>query len=196
MNINFLRNNLIIRKLICKYEYNRADNILKKIYKHLGKKSKIIDIGAGTCLLSEAIQQKGHVVKSIDVQDLNFSKKIKLTLYDGDTLPFKKNAFNVSLLIFVLHHISNPIKTLKEANRVSKQIIIMDDIYTSKLSKNYTHFVDDLQNMFLEKNPHTNKSDNEWKKTFKDLGLILKHAEYYKSKINIQHAIYYLESTS
>ena len=172
---------------------NRAKNIFSKISPFIKNADKIIDIGCGTCNLDELILKKNIELKPIDVDNLSFVDTIIPEIYDGVNVPYKNNSFNISLLITVLHHTSNPDKLLLEAARVSRQIIIIEDIYLNHLHKKITHFLDSIINLEFSNHPHSNKSDSEWKKLFKESNLKLIHSDYSKSFIFFRHALYVLK---
>ena len=145
----------------------RDKKIVDSINRYLKPKANILDIGCGVCRISKMLAEKGHKIVPLDVQDLSIYQKITPIIYDGNTIPFKNNSFDYSLLLYVLHHTKNPEAALKEAKRVSKKIIVIEDIYHNKFHKYLTFFADSCVNLEFIGHPHSNKSDTEWKKTFK-----------------------------
>lgn len=196
MLVQFLQRNKFFRKIIYKIGDLRAHQIFAYIQPFLNKKDQILDIGSGTCNVYEVLSDKGYKVVPLDVQNLSFVDHIDPIIYDGDKIPFNDNKFDKSLILTVLHHTPEPEKIIKEAKRVSKSIIIMEDIYTSWFHKYLTYFFDSLVNLEFIGHPHTNKSDAEWKKVFKKLDLKLVNTEYINSFIFIKQVVYYLEKTS
>jgi len=93
----------------------------------------------------------------------------------------------------VLHHTSHPEKIIEEAKRVSKRIIIIEDIYTNIFNKYLTYFFDSLLNIEFIGHPHTNKNDKELREAFNKFGLKIVEARYSHSFIVFNHATYYLE---
>src|SRR5579872_7356156 len=86
------------------YSRARAKSIVHEIQPHLSTVDKVVDVGAGKCWVGRLLNESGAVeVTSVDVVDHNTSGET-LRLYDGKKLPFEDGAFDVSLLIFVLHH--------------------------------------------------------------------------------------------
>jgi hypothetical protein len=96
-------------------------------------------------------------------------------------------------LITVLHHTKDPVGLLKEASRVSKSVVIMEDIYDNNFQKYLTYFFDSLVNFEFIGHPHSNKSDQEWKKEFRDLNLKLIDTRYGKIWGVFNEAFYYLK---
>ncbi|MCK5044452.1 methyltransferase domain-containing protein [Candidatus Parcubacteria bacterium] len=194
MIIEFLQKNDFCRKVVCRLGEQRAKDLLKEIYRHLDKKESIIDIGAGTCNVCAILTEKQFKVTPLDVKNLSFVDGVEPIIYKTGKIPFRDNSFNVSLILTVLHHTPIPEDIIKEAQRVSKKIIIIEDIYVNIFHKYLTFFADSLLNFEFVGHPHTNKSDKEWKMLFKKLGLQLKGARYRKSFLVFKQAVYYLES--
>ena len=194
MLFDYIQNSKILGKLVHKAGSLRAKRMVRRIESFLDKKDTILDIGCGTCNTCEVLRKKGYAITPLDVQNRSFVRGIKPILYDGKKLPFADNAFDVSIILTVLHHASNPENLLKEAKRVAKKVIIIEDIYTNKIHKYLTYFFDSLLNLQFSGHPHTNKTDREWKKTFHTLGMKLHDATYKNSMLVFKHAKYYLEA--
>ena len=193
MLVKFLQKNNFFRGVVYKLSKARANDIFGKIKPFLNKKSHILDIGAGTCNVCEILLEEGYNIVPLDIQDLSFVNNIKPILYDGDKIPFDDNKFDIALILMVLHHISYPDRIIEEAKRVSRRIIIMEDIYTNIFHKYITYFLDSLLNLEFIGHPHTNKNDKLWKETFGRLGLKIVEARYSSSYLVLRHAAYYLE---
>jgi ubiquinone/menaquinone biosynthesis C-methylase UbiE len=89
----------------------------------------VLDIGAGSGLLAEALTcTRGIRATLVDVVDNNRSR-LALQLYDGRDLPFASRQFDVALLAFVLHHSADAGRTLREAARVAARLVILEDTY-------------------------------------------------------------------
>lgn len=191
--VKFLQNNKFFRKIVYKLGSYRAKNMIGEISRFLRKEDKIIDIGSGTGNVCEFLVKEQFQVIPLDVKNLSFVKSVKPVIYDGERMPFKDNSFDIALLLTVLHHTPCPEKVIEEAKRISKRIIIIEDIYTNKLHKYLTYFVDSLINFEFVGHPHTNKSDKEWKGLFKQMGLKLKEIRYRRSFFVFKQAVYCLE---
>ena len=95
---------------------------------HLSQAKSLLDIGVGTGLaLRYVIQHNSQLhCAGVDVRDLRLPDiKVPLQLYNGHTLPFANNQFDVSLLFYVLHHCQDPAQVLGEAVRVTRQKLII-----------------------------------------------------------------------
>lgn len=193
MLIQFLQKNKIFRKIIYKAGNTRAQDMVSRFQVYLKKNDLIIDIGSGVCNVCEILSNNGYQITPLDVQNLSFVDGIKPVIYDGKKIPFDDDKFDKALILTVLHHTPEPEKILLEAKRVSKNIIIIEDIYINWFHKYITYFFDSLLNLEFIGHPHTNKNDKQWKETFKKLGLKLIDVKYNSSLLVFKHATYYLE---
>lgn len=193
MLIEFLQKNKFFRRIIYKAGKARAKDMINKIKPFLNKNDAILDIGSGTCNVCEILFENRYKITPMDVQDLSFVNNIRPLIYNGNKIPYGDNQFDKTLILTVLHHTPSPENILKEAKRVSKKIIIIEDIYSNWLHKYITYFFDSLLNLEFIGHPHTNKSDKQWKKTFAKLGLKLIDAKYNRSFLVFKLATYYLE---
>lgn len=181
------------KNLIYRILKARAKDLAGMVSPHLKKDELILDIGPASCTVTEALIDQGLRVFPLDVENFSIVDTVLPTLYDGDRMPFKDNQFDTSLILFVLHHTPDPAKVLAEAKRVSKKIIILEDIVTSPAHKSLTAALDSLMNLEFYDQPHTNKSDEEWRAVFGNLGLKLLTQEYMSSTLIMRHALYFLE---
>ncbi len=153
----------------------------------------VLDIGSGTCNIVEILRDRGFNVTPLDVKNLSFVDSITPTLYDGRTMPFRDDHFDVGLLITVLHHTPDPEAVIREAMRVCRRLIIIEDIYSGQLHKYATFAMDSLFNAEFFGHPHTNKNDAGWRSLFDALGLNILHTDYRRSFLVFSHAMYHLE---
>lgn len=166
----------------------------ERIIPYVTQNDKILDIGAGKCALSSILYNKGYNITAIDIKNHSFSNKITPLLFDGKNIPFKNDSFDIAVIVTVLHHAEDPIQILKEAKRVAKKIIIIEDIYYSCFQKYAVYCIDIIMNLKFFGNPHNNMNDNEWKKTFENFKLELLNVRYDKRLCYFVQATYYLES--
>jgi len=124
----------VLGNLIYRIGNKRAEDIIGKIKSFIDGKQKIIDIGCGTCNISEILMAKGHSVFPIDVKNLSYCE-VKPQIFDGKEIPYKTNEFDLALLISVLHHAPDPQNLVREAKRVAKEIVIIEDavLHNSKI---------------------------------------------------------------
>ncbi|MBN1585439.1 class I SAM-dependent methyltransferase [Candidatus Uhrbacteria bacterium] len=192
MLAEFLQKNGVLRKIVHKAGNARARELVGRIRPFLGRNDSILDIGSGTCNVCEILSGLGHRVTPLDVRDLSFSDSIKPVIYDGNRIPFGDNEFDKSLLLTVLHHTPDPERVLLEAKRVSREIVMIEDIYVSRLHRRLTFLFDSLLNLEFTGHPHSNRNDGQWRETFGRLGLELVNARYRRSFLVFTHATYHL----
>lgn len=192
MIINALQNNKKTTNIIRTLGLSRAKELIARFEHLLPKQGKIVDVGCGVGHISEILINKNYNVIPLDVDNKSFSPTVIPTIYDGATFPFHDNSCDTVLLITVLHHTKSPETIIKEAARVAKNIIIIEDIYTNPIEKYTTYFFDSLFNLEFKGHPHTNKTDKEWKKLFNELELRLTETQYKRSYGVFNHALYHL----
>ncbi len=171
---------------------NSTARYINQIIPFLKPKDKIIDLGAGTSVYTKLLKNKGYNVQPVDIKNYSYYSDIGMCVYDGKHLPFKNNDFDVCLLRSVLHHSSDPEVVLKEAVRVSKKLIIHENVITNIFQRYYTFLIDCIMNKELIE-PHTNKTDEEWRALFKRLNLDLVDTIDEKAFLFLQNKTYVLK---
>lgn len=151
----------------------RALRVYGYFRKFLHKGDLILEIGAGSGDIIHLLKNDHFEVRGVDIQDLSLFSDIKPIVYDGKTIPFKDKSFDTILLITVLHHTKNPEAILKEARRVAKRVIVVEDIFTGQLQKYVTFVMDSVTNFEFIGHPHSNRDDSEWRETFKKMGFTI-----------------------
>jgi 2-polyprenyl-6-hydroxyphenyl methylase/3-demethylubiquinone-9 3-methyltransferase len=89
---------------------------------------KLLDIGCGAGLLTNALAQEGHCVTGIDLSEQSLkvaaakdvTKKVTYLHANAYHLPFQDESFDVVCAMDILEHVENPEKLIKEASRVLK----------------------------------------------------------------------------
>lgn len=174
----------------------RAEELVNRFIPFIGKGNSVLDIGCGTGNVCECLRNRGLKVTPLDVRNLSFVDDLSPVLYDGRSMPFPDVAFDVGLLITVLHHTPDPLAVLKEAARVCRRLVIIEDIFESAPQKYLTFVMDSLLNLEFSGHPHSNKSDRGWRDAFAALGLTVVHATYNRSVLVFRHATYVLDHDS
>lgn len=168
-------------KFLEKRSYRRAKNFSKFCKNIIEKNKKILDIGIGNGTIAKQIQKDHNAkIKGIDVIDYN-TTDIPLIIYNGKKINFRDDSFDIVLIIEVLHHCDDMLSVLKEAKRVTKnKIIILEDIYTSKIHKIIMHLYDFIMNIRHPVNtPFNFKNQREWMNIFNKLNLkLVKNKNY------------------
>ncbi len=167
-----------------KYEWVRHDI---KLSDHL------LEIGSGPGSVIDVFRSHGHRVMGLDIADNSFRNDLKADIYNGITMPYEDNSFDVALLLTMLHHTPNPKVILKEAKRVAKRLIIIEDVYDTPFQATYTKITDSITNMEFIGHPHTNQSDSKWLESFSELSLTITYRKIYKLAKFYQQAVYIVE---
>jgi SAM-dependent methyltransferase len=132
--------------------------------------SKILDFGCGSGIVAYYFRDffKAKVI-GVDIKD-NRIVDIPFKIFDGKNLPFENNSFDATLISYVLHHSHDPKRLLEEAKRVSKKIIIFEDLPEGILSKLRCNL---HRITFLggERKKFNFKTSKEWKEIFEKLRL-------------------------
>ncbi len=181
------------KKLVYQILKVRARDLANMISPYLKKGELILDIGPASCTVTETLIKQDLKVFPVDVENFSIVDTVLPTLYDGYRMPFKDDQFETSLILFVLHHTPDPKEVLAEARRISRKILVLEDIVTSPTHKFMTAALDSLMNLEFYDQPHTNKSDEEWRSIFGEIGLKLLDKEYQSSAVIMKHALYLLE---
>jgi SAM-dependent methyltransferase len=146
---------------------------LKDILPYINKNDKVLDLGTGYGFILDGIyKNKTKNIKGIDVINLNKTNH-EVKVYDGINIPYPDNSFDVVLCLYILHHTNckNHNKILNEMKRVSKKIIILEDI-TDNIFDKFLSFFHKIVSLFKYKsNSFCFRSSNDWKKIFKNNNL-------------------------
>ena len=183
-----------IKKIIQK----RTEKIVNVFENFIQEGEKILDIGAGGGWIGKEIQKRKNAeVTLTDITDFNQTSDLKFVLYDGEKISFPDNSFDVSLLVFVLHHCKNPLRILEEAKRVArKKIIIIEDVPTSLINRIFLYFWDVIVGLpSLIKPPGEEiafhfKTIPQWQKVFNELDLKIIFQKEFKSNILVHHVLF------
>ena len=150
---------------------DRGRDAVLKIKPYLKPTDRILDIGCGGAHIAAALRKLGYDITPLDVKNKSYFDDIQPIIYGGRKIPFRDDAFDVSLLLTVLHHIKDPVATLIEAKRVSRRIIIAEDLFVGEFQKYFTFAMDSVLNREFFGHPHSNKTKEEWAAVFRELGL-------------------------
>lgn len=157
-------------------------------------KGKILDFGCGEGFFTELVFGKGKINVGLDLfnnKRVEEAKKEnvykKISLYDGDTIPYPDNYFNTIVSNCVLEHIPDVKSSLKEIQRVLKPCGFFitsvmadqweDNLFGTKLFGNgYKKYMRKTQfhhNLF---------SVEKWQSYFKKTGFKIQSVEGYLNK--------------
>ncbi len=121
---------------------SRATTILAAFAATIQPHSRILDIGAGKGLLAqEMARQLDARVTLVDVAQYN-QTNLPLTMCDSRGLAFADDSFDYALLSFVLHHSPQPDAILREALRVAREVIVVENDVRGKVRGAVTRLID------------------------------------------------------
>lgn len=154
----------------------RIDALCSHIVKLLPSGCLVLDVGCGDGLLADRIikARPDVTVTGVDVL-LRQQRFIPVRSFDGVSLPFKDDSFDVVMFIDVLHHTEDAEHLLREALRVSrKTFIIKDHLLEGAFAGPILTFMDRVgnarYNVCLECRYWPRK---KWLETMASLGLIV-----------------------
>lgn len=171
--VRWLGRRKVSHRFIYAGQRERCGEMLDHISERLLPGDRILDVGAGTCNMVELLREREFAATGLDVSDISYVPGIEPVLYDGAHMPFEDNTFDVALILTVLHHARDPVQVVREARRVAKRLIIIEDVYKNWFHKYVTWFWDSLLNLEFIGHPHTNKDDAGWRRLFDELDLNL-----------------------
>lgn len=114
---------------------------------HAGTPRRLLDLGAGEGYVgSVARDATGAEVMLADVVDFNRTD-LPHIVYDGKRLPFADHAFDVTLLVFVLHHARDAAEVLREVRRVTTtRVLVIESVFERMWERRWLETADRLAN--------------------------------------------------
>jgi ubiquinone/menaquinone biosynthesis C-methylase UbiE len=97
---------------------------------NIQKESLVLDVGCGTGLLFNYVANKARVIVGLDIsrkillqakRRAKKSRRIHLILADADNMPLKENMCSHIFALTLIQNTPNPLKTLNEIRRVTKE---------------------------------------------------------------------------
>jgi len=119
----------LIDRIHGSFVHRRRARVLSEIFANsLPDDLSILDVGCGDGVFSRVLMniRPDLNISGVDVLERD-ECAIPMKPFDGKTLPFKDGAFDAVLFADVLHHTSHPELLLKEAIRVSQNLIVIKD---------------------------------------------------------------------
>lgn len=148
----------------------REEIIARYVKPHVRAKQRIVEIGAGNGLVAQMLhEQTGADFTLLDVVDYNRSK-LPMQLYDGRAMPFADNTFDCAMLVFVLHHNPDPVPVMREALRVARSVLVVENDVRGLVKRPVTRIIDSLE--YLRRGVprcYFTKSSDEWRQMFEAL---------------------------
>lgn len=164
--------------------YKAVNSKAKKTYgriKDLVIGDKILDVGTGVGGNAAYFHKKGYDVTSLDVVNSSYFKEYPTDIYPGDFFPYEDNSFDTAIIIHVIHHASDRLRLLREAKRVAKRVVIIEDTYRNLPEHLLIGTIDSVFNGEFYWHPY-NKPE-EWKEVFAKEGWKVLHEECYSDLV-------------
>jgi SAM-dependent methyltransferase len=122
--------------------YNRLYNYYKSTikpkaefekYQPYIQGTKVLDFGSGKGYLAQLLTWSGYEVIGTDIEDYRAANLLEIPfikMTSPKTIPLPSRSIDTALVITVLHHIDKKLLSsiLKELARISKRVIIVEDI--------------------------------------------------------------------
>jgi len=122
----------------------------KLLAPYVKKANTLLDFGCGDLSLSALLHKEFPTLAmtGVDVVDSGVrTDGVIFQLYDGKTLPFRNNSFDVSISYHVLHHCHDPRAAFGELARVTKKaMLIVEPVYRNGLDLFFMKIADRLGN--------------------------------------------------
>src|SRR4029434_4574577 len=107
----------------------RVQEKLLEIGPYLNPADRVLDIGAGNCVLCQQLRLRGYNIIPLILRTSALFDGIVPIVYDGTKFPFDNDSFDVAMVITVLHEAQDPDAVLAELRRVARRVIIIEEIY-------------------------------------------------------------------
>ena len=170
-----------------------AKRKLRRLQKHLKFLDQHIEIGSGTGSVLSEMRKQNYYVDGLDFADNSFHEDLKPSVYNGHKMPFGNAAYDTALLLTVLHYTDDPEAVLREAGRIAKRIVVIENVYDRRVMEWLTKAFCSLMNFEFIGHPHNNRTHAEWIETFEKMGLKLWHKSTHRVGGIFKQAVYVLE---
>ena len=120
-----------MKRLHDKLVFDRRVRVLsRELAARLPENARVLDIGCGSGDMAAAImaERPDVVIEGVDVL-VRPGTAIEVREYDGITIPFADDSYDVAMLVDVLHHTDDPGVVLAEASRVATLGVLVKDHY-------------------------------------------------------------------
>lgn len=107
---------------------------------------QVLDLGAGEGHVGAELARRGARVTLADVVDARRVPLPFVHLAEDAALPFGDDAFDLVILVYVLHHAAHPERLLNEALRVGRRVVVLESVYETPLERRVLTWLDRYAN--------------------------------------------------
>jgi SAM-dependent methyltransferase len=154
----------------------RAVVLAQRLAELMPANAEVLDVGCGdgeiAWLLSH--RRRDLQISGVDVL-VRDDTRVPVEKFDGRTLPFADESFDVVSFVDVLHHCDDPLELLREARRVARRAVIIKDHSLEGVAAESTlRFMDGVGNRrYGVALPFNYWTPDEWQDAFNSLDLVL-----------------------
>lgn len=119
----------IAGKMHARLVYTRRMKVLaSQLSALLPSKARVLDVGCGDGRIDSLIMQYRPDVHISGIDVLTRADTyIPVTVFDGQAIPYSAESFDAVMFVDVLHHTNSPALILREAKRVSRNLVVLKD---------------------------------------------------------------------
>jgi SAM-dependent methyltransferase len=112
----------------------RVDVLARALASEIPPNSHVLDVGCGSGDIAARVMELRPDVRIEGVDVLvRGATRIPVSEYDGRTLPHADKAFDVAMMVDVLHHTDDPEAVMAEAQRVARKGVLIKDHFKDGL---------------------------------------------------------------
>ena len=152
----------------------RVSRLSSLLAEFLPPNASVLDVGCGDGGIASLIRSRRSdvTIEGIDVH-VRDSALTPVSSFDGKTIPFDENSFDVVMFVDVLHHTDDPIVLLREAARVARKIVLLKDHNDEGVLSNQTlRLMDWIGNSpYGVALPYNYWKRRSWEAAFENIGL-------------------------
>ncbi len=106
----------------------RARVLAARLAEILPPNARVLDVGCGDGSIDRLVSalRPDVSITGIDVM-IRSTAQTPVRSFDGKTIPYDDNSFDVVMFVDVLHHTDDPEILLREARRVARQAVLLKD---------------------------------------------------------------------